>query len=139
MRNCTPLLPSSSDELHFERQSKVLGRQIAHQKRIVLQSRTAADDFAVLDRPQLRVARPAGQIAAVEEQAGVVLRGQHRHLRFAAQVGEQRQNLVRRELLELIVGHHRRVAQRALVDFVLGQHERFGRRADRDRLVVLRA
>ena len=43
-------------QLDVERQSEILGRQVAQQKRVAPDSRAAADDLAVLDRPQPRLA-----------------------------------------------------------------------------------
>ena len=102
-----PLLPSFFDELDLERQPEVAGGQVAAEELVALQAGGLADDLAVLDRPELRVALPAGEVAAVEEGRGVLGRGQHRHLAGAGEVGDERADLVVGERRPEVVGHHR--------------------------------
>ena len=65
------------------------------QELVLLEARGLADDLAVLDRPERRVAVPAGQVLAVEEVlatfSGVASIGTCAGL---AQVGDQRADLV---------------------------------------------
>src|SRR5207248_6528619 len=58
-------------QLDPQRQAEVAGHHLADQELIALQARAGADDLAVLDLPQPRVALPAGQVLAVEERADV--------------------------------------------------------------------
>ena len=50
------------DELDFEGQTKILRRQVADQKRVVLDAGALADNLSVIDTPERTIAGPAAKI-----------------------------------------------------------------------------
>ena len=66
-----PLLPALSTSFTSRRELEVAGQVVADQERVVVEAGRLADDLAVLDAPERRVARPAGEVLAVKELGGI--------------------------------------------------------------------
>src|SRR5262249_5608012 len=111
--------------LHLNREAEVVHHQVTSQERVVLEAGALADDLALVDRPELGVTGPAGQVFAVEQVDGGFGGGGDWRLRWALQICDEGADFVRAHRLQLVVRHQRLVGRLDAGNIAARDGERF--------------